>query len=88
MKKVFWISTANGLVQFNPETEADFVYYEEQGIAHNEFNRLSYYQHTDGRIFFGGLNGITAFDPQDFYEQERYEVPLKVSAASLLSIRQ
>jgi hypothetical protein len=61
------------------------VYYEEQGIAHNEFNRLSYYQHTDGRIFFGGLNGITAFDPQDFYEQERYEVPLKVSAASLLS---
>jgi signal transduction histidine kinase/DNA-binding response OmpR family regulator/ligand-binding sensor domain-containing protein len=84
-KGIFWISTAYGLVQFNPETEGIFVYYEDQGIAHNEFNRLSYYQHTDGRIFFGGLNGITAFDPQDFYEQERYEVPLKISAASLLS---
>ncbi|MCB0639901.1 MAG: hypothetical protein KDC54_24935, partial [Lewinella sp.] len=45
---VCWISTANGLVQFDPETEGILVYYEDQGIAHNEFNRLSYYQHTDG----------------------------------------
>jgi signal transduction histidine kinase/DNA-binding response OmpR family regulator len=37
-------------------------------------------------MFLGGLNGITAFDPLDFYEKERYEVPLKVATASLLSI--
>jgi signal transduction histidine kinase/DNA-binding response OmpR family regulator/ligand-binding sensor domain-containing protein len=81
----FWISTANGLVHFHPETEEVFVFYDEQGITHNEFNRLSYYQHTDGRIFYGGLNGVTAFDPKDFYGQGNYEVPLKVSAASLFS---
>ncbi|MCB0644562.1 MAG: hypothetical protein KDC44_23120, partial [Phaeodactylibacter sp.] len=80
------ISTAKGLVQFNPETEDVFVYQEDQGIAHNEFNRLSYYQHSDGRIFFGGLNGITAFDPADFYENEEYEAPLKVAAASLRTL--
>jgi signal transduction histidine kinase/DNA-binding response OmpR family regulator/ligand-binding sensor domain-containing protein len=84
-KGFFWVSTANGLMQFNPKTEEVFVYREEQGIAHNEFNRLSYYQHTDGKIYLGGLNGITAFDPADFHEQERYEAPLKVAAASLLS---
>jgi signal transduction histidine kinase/DNA-binding NarL/FixJ family response regulator/ligand-binding sensor domain-containing protein len=80
-----WISTANGLVQFEPETEDILVYYEDQGIAHNEFNRLSYYQHPDGRLFLGGLNGVTAFQPADFHDQEAYAVPLRVAAASLFS---
>lgn len=84
-KGFFWISTANGLVQFDPEAEEVFVYDESQGIAHNEFNRLSYYQHTDGRIFLGGLNGITAFDPGNFHEKESYDAPLRISAATLLS---
>jgi signal transduction histidine kinase/DNA-binding response OmpR family regulator len=78
-----WISSSNGLVQFDPQTEEVLVYNEAQGIAHNEFNRLSYYQHSDGRIFLGGLNGITAFDPGDFYDQEAYGVPLRLAAASL-----
>jgi signal transduction histidine kinase/DNA-binding response OmpR family regulator/ligand-binding sensor domain-containing protein len=84
-KGFFWISTANGLVQFDPTSEAMVVYYEEQGIADNEFNRLSFYQHTDGQIFFGGLNGITAFFPADFHQVVSYDVPLCLSAASLFS---
>ena len=35
-------------------------------MSNNEFNRLSYYQDKDGTIYFGSLNGITAFNPKDF----------------------
>lgn len=35
-----------------------------------EFNRISHFQEPNGRIYFGGLNGITTFDPRDF-ENER-----------------
>ncbi|WP_173021532.1 ATP-binding protein [Lewinella sp. W8] len=83
-----WISTANGLVQFEPTSKSMVVYYEEQGVADNEFNRLSHYQHTDGRIFLGGLNGITAFSPAEFDQAEEYQVPLRLSAASLFSSEQ
>jgi len=60
-----WLSSEEGLVRFNKKTENIRVYLEKDGITHNEFNRVSHYQAKDGQIFFGGLNGITAFHPKD-----------------------
>lgn len=39
------------------------------GIPHEEFNFSSHYQAGDGRLFFGGLKGVAAFYPKDFYQQ-------------------
>lgn len=61
-----WLSSDNGIVQFNPKTSQVKYYQEEDGITNNEFNRISHHQTSDGTIFFGGLNGITAFEPSDF----------------------
>ncbi len=65
-----WISTDFGLAQFNKATFKAKIYSEKAGITHNEFNRSSSFIAEDGKIFFGGLNGITSFNPKDFINEE------------------
>ncbi len=62
----FWISTDFGLAQFNKTTFKAKMYTEKDGITHNEFNRSSSFKADDGWLYFGGLNGITSFNPKDF----------------------
>jgi two-component system sensor histidine kinase ChiS len=57
-----WISTTNGLSNFNPETKTFKNYYKENGLQGNLFTR-GYYKTRSGEMFFGGVNGITAFHP-------------------------
>ncbi len=35
------------------------------GLQSNEFNGRSYFKSKDGEMFFGGINGVTAFYPND-----------------------
>lgn len=63
-----WISSDYGLMRFNKADGQVTLYTPEDGISHYEFNRISHYQAADGRLYFGGLNGITAFDPEAFYD--------------------
>jgi hypothetical protein len=53
-------------MQFDPVRLTTLTYTVQDGITHNEFNRIAHYQDAQGRLYFGGLNGITAFDPRDF----------------------
>ncbi|GAA4446945.1 hybrid sensor histidine kinase/response regulator transcription factor [Nibrella saemangeumensis] len=62
-----WLSSDFGIMQFDPTRLTIRAYFVEDGITHNEFNRIAHFQEPSGRIYFGGLNGITAFDPQDFF---------------------
>ena len=61
-----WISTDFGLAKFNKETKTAKVFTEADGITHNEFNRSSSFKASDGKLYFGGLKGITSFNPKDF----------------------
>jgi signal transduction histidine kinase/DNA-binding NarL/FixJ family response regulator/ligand-binding sensor domain-containing protein len=61
-----WMSSDNGIVQFKLSTEKCRYFQTQDGITHNEFNRISHCQAEDGTLYFGGLNGITSFDPKDF----------------------
>jgi signal transduction histidine kinase/DNA-binding response OmpR family regulator/ligand-binding sensor domain-containing protein len=63
-----WISSDYGLMRFNKADGQVTVYTPEDGISHYEFNRISHYQAADGRLYFGSLNGITAFYPEAFYD--------------------
>lgn len=78
-----WAPTDNGLVRYDTETEQISVFTTADGIAHNEFNRLAHARGTDGRFYFGGLNGITVFHPNDpRRRQQRVHPPLVVSAVN------
>ncbi len=61
-----WMSSNYGLMRFDKSTEKINSFFEKDGIANNEFNRWSYYQHSDGSLYFGGVNGLTIFHPKDF----------------------
>ncbi len=60
---VLWVSTDRGLSRFSIEEERFHNFFKEDGLSANEFNRISYLKSSDGRFFFGGLNGVTAFYP-------------------------
>jgi len=59
-----WISTKNGLSQFDPRTGTFRNYDVSDGLQANEFSRASYAQGSDGEMFFGGSKGLNAFYPE------------------------
>lgn len=81
-----WLPTDNGLVRYDPVSQRITVYTTADGIAQNEFNRLAHCQGPDGRLYFGGLNGITAFDPMVLDDRDAAPpVPLIVTQVQQLS---
>ncbi|RYF49655.1 MAG: hybrid sensor histidine kinase/response regulator, partial [Cytophagaceae bacterium] len=79
-----WLSSDNGIMQFDPVRLTTRTYTVQNGITHNEFNRIAHYQDVQGRLYFGGLNGVTAFDPRDF----EAEAPLPSLPLRVVSFRQ
>ena len=69
----FWMSTENGIVQFNKKTSLFRVYLPKDGTSSHEFNRISHFQDDDGTIYFGSINGITSFHPKDFIQSGQEE---------------
>lgn len=66
-----WVSTDNGLSRMNIEAEHFTNYFASDGLSKNEFNRISFYQARDGRMYFGGINGINAFYPGPRYNKRQ-----------------
>jgi len=74
-----WISTDYGLARFNKKTFSIKTYTVADGISHNEFNRTSSFKAQDGQLYFGGLDGVNAFDPKNFItDTTSLNVPLRV----------
>ena len=75
-----WLSTNNGICRFNPKDFSSTSYVEADGLAGNEFNRNHKMIFPDGRIAFGGLDGYSIFNPDDFIEQRKpSSVPLQIT---------
>jgi len=60
-----WLSTNKGLNKFNPATGQFQYFLQSDGLPDNEFNTYAYGKMPDGRLIFGGVNGLTIFDPKD-----------------------
>ncbi len=58
-----WISTRSGLSRFDSQTETFTNYDEQDGLQANEFNPRSIFKAKNGRIYLGGIFGMTAFYP-------------------------
>jgi two-component sensor histidine kinase/ligand-binding sensor domain-containing protein len=76
-----WISSDNGLIRFNKKTFTAATYTTTDGISHNEFNRTSSFKASDGRLYFGCIDGINEFNPKDFIkDSSTFNVPLRIIA--------
>jgi class 3 adenylate cyclase/ligand-binding sensor domain-containing protein len=68
-----WASTDNGLCRFSTAKENCINFFSQDGLSSNEFNRISFYKANDGRMYFGGLNGVNAFYPSPRFLEQREE---------------
>ena len=66
-----WLSTDNGLSRFSMATEQFVNFYNKDGLSKNEFNRIAFHKAKDGRMYFGGLNGVNAFYPGEQMLKQR-----------------
>lgn len=63
-----WFSTNQGIVCFKRVTDELIQFTSKHGLQSNEFNTNSYGQAADGRMFFGGIDGLSYFYPKDLLE--------------------
>lgn len=82
---ILWISTINGLSKFDPETNTFINYYAYDGLQDNEFRMRADYKDIDGKLFFGGINGITAFYPDKIKAQEKLTSKIHFSQLTVLN---
>ncbi|MGL4596725.1 MAG: ATP-binding protein [Bacteroidia bacterium] len=72
-----WLSHNKGLSCLKNDAFVNFSSH--FGLQENEFNSSCVFQCSDGQLFFGGINGITAFYPNDLLN--RYAAPqIKIAA--------
>ena len=90
-----WLSTNNGLSKFNPEINSFRNYNESDGLQSNQFYWGASFKSKNGEMFFGGVNGITAFYPDELKDNQHipevyivdlllYNKPLTISEDSPL----
>jgi signal transduction histidine kinase/ligand-binding sensor domain-containing protein len=66
-----WVSTNAGLFLYLPEENGWMNFRKQNGIQGNEFNSRSFLQQEDGTLLFGGMNGVTLFNPHAVQKQEQ-----------------
>lgn len=67
-----WLSTNKGISKFNYITGEIRNFNVDHGLVGNQFNYKSYFKAEDGTMFFGAVNGLTWFHPEQIktYESE------------------
>lgn len=77
-----WMSTNNGLVRYDRQTETFRTFTTSDGLQSNEFNMSAYALSPRGEMYFGGINGVNSFRPLQI------EDSLYVPSVTLTSITQ
>lgn len=75
-----WLSTNEGISCYNPETSLIKNYDQDDGLQADEFNSGAFYKDSEGRFYFGGINGVSIFKPNELHSN--VEIP-KVIFTSL-----
>ena len=79
-----WLSTDNGIFKFNIDNESFAHFNMEDGLQSQEFNGGSYFKSSDGRMYFGGINGINYFYP-DSIRTNFYVPPVVITSVNILT---
>jgi ligand-binding sensor domain-containing protein/signal transduction histidine kinase len=84
-----WLSTNNGLCcvtlseNISTTNSSHFTVYDvEDGLQSNEFNTGAYYTAANGTLFFGGIKGLTFFNPATFTTVSQ-DVPVVITQATI-----
>lgn len=64
-KENLWIASNGGLSSYNTKSKKIRNFGLKDGIQSSQFNNYSFCKTSDGLFLFGGINGITLFNPQN-----------------------
>lgn len=65
-----WISSTRGLVRFDPRNEKVKIYSHSNGLLTDQFNYNSSFKDSDGRFYFGSVNGLISFLPSSLKQNK------------------
>jgi len=68
--KHLWVSTLRGLICLDLQTEKFKTYTQSNGLITDQFNYNSAYKDANGKMYFGSVKGMIAFDPASFSHKE------------------
>lgn len=78
-----WFGTNKGLVKFHLETHEVLVYTTKDGLPSNQFHYKAALKASNGKFYFGGVNGFIAFDPLTSGKSEKCLTPVYISKFSI-----
>lgn len=64
-KSNLWFGSNSGLAMFNPENQHVRVFTQNEGLISNQFNYKSALKSENGIFYFGNMDGLISFDPND-----------------------
>ncbi|GAA4272459.1 two-component regulator propeller domain-containing protein [Aquimarina gracilis] len=64
-----WISSNLGMVKYNPIAKTSIIYNQTEGFLGNEFINNSYLKGNNGNLYFGGVKGVSFFNPVELQKK-------------------
>lgn len=64
LDEVLWLSSNFGVMSLNTATGQVHHFSVKDGLQSNEFNMWASHKSAAGEVFFGGVNGVTSFNPK------------------------
>lgn len=80
-----WVSTNGGLSKYDQKEDTFNNYTIIDGIQSNEFNGTAEFKGKDDEMFFGGINGVTAFFPEKLNDDKNIEQKITISKFNVYS---
>ncbi len=80
-----WISTLNGLSRLNQKSGTFQNFYQYDGLQENEFNVRAAFKTEKGRMYFGGINGLSAFNTTNLERRKKPVPPLYLSNLNVMN---
>ena len=79
-----WLSTNKGLCRFNYYSGRIRNYNTNDGLINEEFNQWAYFKGKSGKMYFGGINGLTVFNPDEISD-DTTDVPIVITQFNLFN---
>ncbi len=80
--KTLWITTSKGLVNLDIAKGQTKVYTKANGLINDQFNYNSGYKDKQGNLYFGSVQGMIKFNPNDFHK-DQYLPPVYITGLQI-----
>lgn len=78
-----WFSTDRGLLRLDTEAWTAKIYNRNDGLHSRDFLTRSSHRDQNGRLYFGGINGVTTFEPKQIHDSEYSPAPIITGITNL-----